>query len=76
MKIIDEFKDMSLARLMGIVAFCVVEYLIIRASILIKADQLIALITAQTAVFTVIWAAVTGKNVIELKKSNGRMKAE
>lgn len=71
MKLGADLQEMSLARLMGMVSFCIVEGLIIRAACIIKADQIISLITAQTAIFTIIWAAITGKNVIELKKKNG-----
>lgn len=76
MNALKDIKEMKLVRWMGLIAFCIAEGLIIRAACIIKADQIISLITAQTAIFTIIWAAITGKNVIELKKNGNRIKAE
>lgn len=78
MKLKQDVREMNLVRVMGFAAFCIVEFLVVYAAIHIKADQLIALITAQTAVFGIIWAAVTGKNIVEMKKTinNGHIKAE
>ena len=69
MKIGKDIREMNLARFMGAVSFLVTESLIVLGFIRIESRDIVGLITVQAGVFFTIFAAVTGKNIIDLKRN-------
>jgi hypothetical protein len=65
---IKDLRTMNLAKWMGFLTFCMTEILILIGFIFCETRDIVSLLGVQAGIFALVWGAIFGKNIIDLKE--------